>query len=403
VAKKLTNFGVQALRARDKYYEVVDGTTGLRLAVFPSGAKSWIARYRRPGSGKPAKLTVGKYPDMPLSTARIRVSEARSAVGKGADPGEDKRRRKVEDRQAELDRAADTVERHVRQHLERLSREVTDGHWKQTRRNLNEAVAAWSRRTVQSIARRDIRELVEEVAEQRGPIAGNRMFAHLSRFFSALVERDVLMASPCVGLKRPAKETPRDRALADGEIKVVHDALTAIGGPVASCVLMCLYSGQRRGECANMRRSEICDGVWTLPAAKVKNRKQHAVPLSAQMLALIERQPVLGERIFSNDGVKPVGGFSVLKTQVDGIAKLATPWCWHDLRRTAATHMAKLGVALPVTEKVLGHTSGSFAGIVAVYQTHDYANEKRVAIERWCDHVERIVKGEEPGKVVKLR
>jgi integrase len=402
MARRLTDFGVQALRAKDKYYEIVDGTTGLRLAVFPSGAKSWIARYRRPGNGKTAKLTVGKYPGMSLAQARVHVSEARASVGKGADPGEDKRRRRVADKQAELDRAGDTVERHVKQHLERLSREVTDGHWRQTRRNLNEAVAAWPRRTVQSIVRRDVRELVEQAAEQRGPVAANRMFAHLGRFFSALVERDVVAASPCIGLKRPAKETARDRALADNEIKLVHDALTKIGGPVAACALMCVYSGQRRGECANMRHSEIADGVWSLPAAKVKNRKAHSVPLSRQMVELIERQPALGDFVFSHDGNRPVGAFSVLKQQVDSIAKLETPWCWHDLRRTCATHMAKLGVALPVTEKVLGHKSGSFAGIVAVYQHHDFAGEKRAALARWGDHVDRIVKGED-GKVVKLR
>jgi hypothetical protein len=103
MARRLTDYGVQALRAKDKIYEIADGTTGLRLAVFPSGAKSWIARYRRPGSGKTAKLTVGKYPGMSLAQARVRVSEARASVGKGADPGEDKRRRRIADKQAELD------------------------------------------------------------------------------------------------------------------------------------------------------------------------------------------------------------------------------------------------------------------------------------------------------------
>src|SRR6516225_9544991 len=111
--RQLTDLTVRAIRAKAKYFEVVDGTSGLRLAVFPSGAKSWIARYRRPDSGKTAKLTIGKYPAMPLSTARIRVAEARDAVGNGADPGVNKRRKKIEDRQAETDRAADTVAKHA--------------------------------------------------------------------------------------------------------------------------------------------------------------------------------------------------------------------------------------------------------------------------------------------------
>jgi integrase len=223
------------------------------------------------------------------------------------------------------------------------------------------------------------------------------------RFFGALVERDILAANPASGVKRPSKEQARERVLAAGEIKAVHDALTAIGGPVADCALMALYSGQRRGECANMARAEISDGVWSLPAPKVKNRRPHTVPMSRQMRELIERQPVLGDLVFSYGGDKPVGGFSELKGRVDGIAKLEAPWCWHDLRRTVASGMAGLGVALPTIEKVLNHASGSFRGIVSVYQRHEYANEKRDALARWGDHVERIVKGEEPGKIIRLR
>ena len=75
-------------------------------------------------------------------------------------------------------------------------------------------------------------------------------------------------------------------------------------------------------------------------------------------------------------------------------------WRIHDLRRTAATGLQKLGVALQVTEAVLGHTSGSRAGIIGVYQRHDYAAEKRAALEAWGAHVMALVEGREPGKVV---
>src|SRR5262249_1780672 len=133
MARKLTDLAVKAIKAKDKYFEEVDGTSGLRLAVFPGGAKAWIARYRRPGGGKPAKLTIGRYPDVPLSMARIRGAEARDAVSKGADPGADKRRKKIEDKQAELDRAGDTVTKHAQAFLDYQAKRLRPAGWQQQR------------------------------------------------------------------------------------------------------------------------------------------------------------------------------------------------------------------------------------------------------------------------------
>jgi integrase len=399
--KRLTDLAIKGIKPKADYFEVVDGTSGLRLGVFPTGAKSWLMRYRRPDK-RTAKLTIGKYPATPLSKARIRTAEARAAVAAGADPGESKRAARVNAQEAEAARRADTVELHVERYLGRRRKEVGPGHWKQARLVLGDAVQAWRGRPVSGIARRDVRELIEQMAERRGPIAANRAFAHVSKFFSTLVEHDILPASPCVGLRRPAKEVAGERVLADGEIKAVHDALTAIGGPVAACAVMMLLSGQRRGECANTRRSEIADGVWSLPATQVKNRRAHTVPLSRQMLDLIERQPVLGDFVFSY-GDKPVGTFSDLKKQVDAIAKLEPAWCWHDLRRTCASGMQRLGVRGEVIERALNHVGGLYRGVAGIYQRDPLTEEVHAALQRWGDHVERVVKGEEAGKIVRLR
>ena len=401
--RRLTDLAVKAVKAKAEYFEIADGTTGLRLAVFPSGAKSWIARYRRPDTKRPAKLTIGKYPATPLSAARIRAAEARAMAAAGGDPGESKRAAKISAQEAEAARRGDTVELHVKQHLDRCRGEISDSHWRQAQLALGDAMEAWRGRPISAITRRDIRELVEQSAKTRGPIAGNRAFSHVRRFFGALAERDVLAASPCVGLKRPAKEVARERVLANGEIKAVHDALTAIGGPLAACALLMMFSGQRRGECINMRRSEISESVWSLPAAKVKNRRPHSICLSRQMLELIERQPVLGDFVFSYDGSRPAAGFSFLKKRVDEIAKLETQWCWHDLRRSAASGMQRLGCRVEVIEKALNHTSGVYHGVSGVYQRDPMTDEVRDALARWNDYVERVVKGEEIGKVVKLR
>jgi integrase len=121
------------------------------------------------------------------------------------------------------------------------------------------------------------------------------------------------------------------------------------------------------------------------------------------MLDLIERQPALGDFIFGHDGNGPVGWFARLKRQVDGIAKIEVPWSMHDLRRTRASGMLRIGVRAEAVERALNHVSGSFRGIAGIYQHDPLSAEVRDALARWGAHVDRIVKGEEPGKVVQLR
>src|SRR5262249_8663190 len=114
----------------------------------------------------------------------------------------------------------------------------------------------------------------------------------------------------------------------------------------------------------------------------------------------VERQPVLGDLVFSYDGVKPATGFSILKDKVDDIAKLEAPWCWHDLRRTCASHLLRLGVRSEAVERCLNHRSGLYRSAAGIYMRDPLAEEVRDALSRWGDHVERVVKGEEPGKII---
>ena len=137
----------------------------------------------------------------------------------------------------------------------------------------------------------------------------------------------------------------------------------------------------------DMPRSEIEGDVWTLPGRRTKNKIEHAVPLSAQAIAVIASMPDRGEPIFA-----PLGGDQITdaKAILDKAMKPRQPWTLRDLRRTVASGMARIGIAMPVTEKVLNHQSGSFAGIASVYQKYDYLAEKTDALARWGAHVERI-------------
>jgi integrase len=258
-------------------------------------------------------------------------------------------------------------------------------------------VPAWSGRVIHDIARRDVRELVERVAEDR-PVMANRALAHLSKFFAWLCQRDVIPASPCVGVVRPAEEHARERVLDDAEIRRLWFACDAIGGTAGSCIKLLLLTGQRRGEIAHLKWSEVKGNTIELPAERMKAKQPHVVPLSTHAAAIIASLPHIGDYVF---GEVPISHFDRIKRQLDTHMGKTAPWVVHDLRRTCASGMAKIGIAVPTIEKTLAHRSGTFRGVVGVYQRHTFVPEMSAALQRWADHVAHVVGGK-PAEVVPI-
>jgi integrase len=391
--KTLTDIAVRNLRPRSARYEVPDlGARGLRVIVFPTGRKSFAVRYRN-AAGRTRKLTLPG--GIGLAAARKLAGDVLLDVAQGRDPATAKQ----DARHGARSRVDDTVERLAEQYIEQHAK-------RRTRRNSaratigifrNIVLPAWGRRSVHEIRRRDVMEILEAVAVDR-PIMANRVKTALSRFFRWCADRDVIAASPCVGVAAPTRETPRDRVLSDGEIRRLWLACEAIGGPAAVCIKLLILTGQRRGEIAGLRWDEVDGDVLTLPAARMKGRAPHIVPLSTQAVALIESMPRSGAEVFG----RLIGNFARLKRALDAHMGDAPAWVIHDVRRSVASGMAKIGIALPVIEKILAHRGGTFRGVVGTYQRHGFRPEMAIAMQRWTDHVDRLVEGK-PAKIVKLR
>jgi integrase len=175
-----------------------------------------------------------------------------------------------------------------------------------------------------------------------------------------------------------------------------------VDGRYFAIVRLLLLTGQRRDEVGGMPRSELDldRGHWRLPGERTKNGLPHDVPLSSQAAGIL--RAVLaqgeGEQVFGSSGFASWGR---CKARLDAALKLP-PWTLHDLRRTAVTGMVEIGVAPHVVEAVVNHVSGHKGGVAGVYNRATYAAEKRAALQRWADHVGRIVAGEQVGKVVAL-
>src|SRR5262245_10512513 len=399
---RLTVKNVEAMRPGADRREIPDGhMPGLYLIVQPSGARSWAVRYRHHGQSR--KHTLGSYPAIDLKAARELGSKALRAVAEGRDPG----REKFLARTANADSVEHVVEKFLERHVRRSNRPRTV---QGTERLLRQHVLPhWRGRIVHEITRRDVLDILDRVVDGGAPIAANRVHAAVRKFFNWAVARDILAASPCAGVKPPTPERARDRMLSDDELRLVWTATDRLGGTFGPLVKLLALTGQRRDEVARMRWDELdLDArLWTLPAQRTKNNKPHEVPLSNAALAVLQNVSRIAGSAFvlaTNGGASPISGYSEGKRRLDALLPADMPaWRLHDLRRTCASGLARLGINLPVIEKVLNHSSGSFAGIVGVYQKHSFADEKRQALEAWGGFVAALVEGKPTSKVVRLR
>ncbi|MBY5624419.1 tyrosine-type recombinase/integrase [Rhizobium leguminosarum] len=414
MAKTLTVRAIEAFKATDIRQEIPDGgLPGLYLIIQPSGVTSWAIRYRF--EGKPKKFTIGPLPLFPLAKAREEASKLLRDVSEGKDPAAAKATKKA----LKLDIVNDALDEFIKRYVEKKNRPST---FTERKRLFDKDVRPkFGKRTMKSIKRQEIVAHLDEVAE-RAPIVANRLLSLLRKFFNWAVQRDIIDMSPMEKkIDKPSEETTRDRILADDEVRLLWLASGKIGYPFGPMARLLLLTAQRRSEVSGARWWEMelggNDQQWIIPPERAKNRKEHFVALAAQTLREIEALPKIRPAedeepifLFTTTGVTKVSGYGRAKKNIDAeMLKIARedaealgqspakvelePWTFHDLRRTAASGMARLGVPLHVVEAVINHRSGSIKGVAAVYNRYDYAEEKRAALIAWADHVKQVIEG----------
>jgi integrase len=392
--RALTDIAIQNLKPRAVRYEKPDpGARGLRVVVQPSGFKSFAVRYRN-AAGRARKLTLPG--GITLAAARKLAADALLEVAQGKDPGTAKQvaRRTAGARGEDtVTRLADQfIEKHAKRHTRPNSQRATTAAFR------NIILPAWGRRTVHEITRRDVIELLDGIVVDR-PLLANKTRGVLSRFFSWLCERDIIAASPVVGVKPPSKETVRDRVLDATELVRLWLASDAVGGNAGAYTKLLILTGQRRSEIAGLRWSEVDGDVLALDAGRMKGRQAHVLPLSTQAAAIIAALPRVDDFVL---GRALRWHFHHIKRDLDAHMGATPKFVVHDIRRSVASGLAKIGIAVPVIEKILAHRSGVFKGVTGTYQRHSFLPEMGAAMQRWGDYIEQLVGGK-PAKVVKLR
>ena len=276
-------------------------------------------------------------------------------------------------------------------------------------------------RTLDALARRRKRKSDGTPDKVRGAAITSRTAAYGRAAYAWAMKRGVVRANPFADLPVPKSNGKRERVLSDGELGEIWRAAGDAAQPYGIIVRLLILTGQRRGEVAGMTWAELDEDLmtWTLPGSRTKNGAPHIVPLSqpardilrallgadlAEGRRAIQKRRAEGALVLPGLFGSPFAGWSKSKVALDKAlleihAQSATPlpWSLHDLRRTVATGLQRLGVRLEVTEAVLNHISGSRAGIAGVYQRHDWADEKRYALEAWGAHVTVLAKGGAPS------
>jgi integrase len=400
---RLTIRSVEAMKPKPTRQEIPDSfLPGLYLIQQPkpSGARSWAVRYRH--QGVPRKLTLGSYPAIDLKAARHLAGKALRAVAEGRDPG----REKILARAAKADSIDRIVEEFLERYVRRSTRPRTAHEYERLLRQ--HVLPRWRGHMVSEVSRRDVLDLLDRVVDGGAPIVANRVLAVVRKLFNWCVARDIIAASPCAGVKAPTAERTRDRVLSDDELRLVLQAANKIDYPFGALVKLLALTGQRRDEVARMRRTEVDldKRLWTLPRERTKADRPHEVPLSNGALDILKAVPRVTGSPFvltTNNGASPVSGFSKAKRRLDALLPAdMPPWRLHDLRRSCASGLARLGVAVHITEAVLNHRSGAISGVAAVYNRYDYRVEKTEALQTWGRHIEALVSGK-PAKVAHLR
>jgi len=370
---------------------------GFGVRVTANGTRAFVLNYRL--RGREHRFTIGAWPDWSALKAVREARNLRQRVDRGENPIEDRAPSPTTVTVASsLD---DFVARHVRNKNQPL-------------RSADEYESAFNRLVkprignlgIYEVRRSHVIKMLDEIEDANGPVMADRTLAYVRKAFNWYATRDDQFNVPIVrGMARvKPKERARTRILSDDEIRILWPVLDEAGtfGALARTLLL---TAQRRDEVAHMQHNEIGrEGIWAIPAERYKTKRPNFVPLSKAALAVIATQPKHEDcdYVFPSRAKTPYSGFgkskakldkavfAVMKKQAKKGAKVEPMpnWTLHDLRRTAKTLMVRAGVRSDISERVLGHV---IAGVEGTYDRHSYADEKRDALEKLAETVERIL------------
>jgi integrase len=370
---------------RDFYDTAKGSPPGFGVRISSTGRKTFFIKYLLHGKQKRTSIPTrdggtATFPAIKLSTAREMARDLTSKV---------KREGKAPSSIADQSFAgiANTF-------IEEYSKDKKRS-WREDQRILIDHTyfTPFRDRKADEITRGEIVDQLQRIKRTNGPIMANRCLAAIRKMYNWATRNGKLNLdfNPAMGIDRPSGETERDRVYSDDEIKALWKTFDGMGisGQVFK---LCLTTGQRLNECAAMEHSEISSNEWTLPAVRSKNKRPNVIPLSNLALEVISNAPNLSETyVFGSPsgatGDVPIQHFSTARKRVRKLSGVSD-FRIHDLRRTCATNLTKLGFGRFIADCVLNHAQ---QGVGRVYDRYEYLKEKTEALDAWSTRLQAIL------------
>jgi len=333
----------------------------------------YLLRYRI--NGRQRFISIGKH-GSPWSPEMART-EARRLLGLVAS--------KI-DPASEHVRPGETFGAEIERYLDRKRSAVKPKSLVEIERHLLAYAKPLHHLRLAEIDRRTIAVRLAEIEQASGGVSRNRFRSSLSAFFAYAIREGLTELNPVSGTGKASENGGRDRVLSTDELRAILQALGS--DPFSDIIRLLILSGQRRNEIGGLRWDEIDfeRSLIVFPPDRVKNGRQHELPISSQVRAILDRQPHHNEFVFGCQW----SSWSETKAKLDRRLNGMAPWTIHDARRSVATHMGELGVLPHVIETILNHVSGHRAGVAGIYQRSKYHDQVREALQMWGTYVERL-------------
>ncbi len=380
-----------------------DNEPGFAIRASYGGCKTFFVKFVV--NGKQRRMSLGQFPrvggdeerSQSLAAARREMLAIKAAVAKGQDPAAERQaeRRAAITAPTFKDLADEFLKRHA------IGRDPAEPHkrsWKEDRRIIETYLKAWHGRKAETITRREVIALLDDIAD-RAPTMANRVLACLRKLFNYGLTKDRVTNNPAHKVPPPGgPERARDRVYDAEDIRKLW---AAFEGPVGHIYRLVLITGQRSGEVAGMKWGELDNATWTVPAARMKSKRVHVVPLSEMALDVLRKVPRLDDEFVfpsSKPGqpIKSLGKAAERVKRVSGVVDFRS----HDLRRSCGTGITSLGFPRFIMDRCLGHLE---PGVGGRYDRHDYLVQKTAALDAWGAKLNEILTGEPmPENVVEL-
>jgi len=396
ITKPLTNTEVRHAKPRDKIYALSDGG-GLQLRIKPNGSKIWQLDYYRPYTKKRTSLSLGAYPAVSLAEARKQRDAAKALLAKDIDPQEHKRETALHNATANQN----TLEHIAAQWLEVKKTKVSKSHAEDSWRSLQLHIfPTLGKLPIHKVTAVKAIDTLKPVAAKGSLETVKRLCQRVNEIMVFAVNTGLVEANPLAGISH-AFQSPKKQHLPTLKPEQLTDLMKTLSTASIKLTTRCLIEWQlhtmvRPSEAAGTRWDEIDidNCLWNIPGERMKGKKPHSVPLSAQSIELLElMRPIssTSEYVFPSDRNRKKHTNAQTANMALKRMGFDKQLVAHGFRALASTTLNEQGFDPYVIESALAHIDKN--DVRASYNRAEYLERRRVMMAWWSEHIEKASGG----------